>query len=58
MLWIMKRSRPDLETTIGCLYTRMDKNGEDNWGKLQRVISYVKNTIEYYGIIGATDLHG
>ena len=34
----------------------MDKSDEDDWKKLRRVITYVKNTIDDCRIIGATDL--
>ena len=52
----MKRARPDLETSIDFLCTRVDKSDEDDWGKLRRVIAYVKSTIDDCRIIGATDL--
>ena len=32
LLWMMERSRPDLETAIGFLCTRVDKSDEDDWG--------------------------
>ena len=31
LLWIMKRSRPDLETAIGFLCTRVDKSENNDW---------------------------
>ena len=52
----MKRSRPDLETTIGFLCTRVAKSDEDDWKKLRRVIAYVKCTIDDIRIIGASSL--
>ena len=30
LLWIIKRARPDLETAIGFLCTRVDKSDEDD----------------------------
>ena len=56
LLWIMKRSRPDLETAIGFLCTRVTKSDEDDWKKLRRVIAYVKCTIDDIRIIGASSL--
>jgi hypothetical protein len=56
LLWIIKRARPDLETAIGFLCTRVDKSDTDDWKKLRRVIAFIKNTIDDCRIIGATDL--
>ena len=55
LLWIMKRARPDLETAIGFLCTLVDKSDRDDWNKLRRITTHVKNTIEDCRIIGATD---
>ena len=56
LLWTMKRARPDLETAIGFLCTRVDKSDTDDWRKLRRVIAFVKCTLDECRIIGATDL--
>ena len=40
LLWIMKRPRPDLETTVDFLCTRVSKSDEDGWKKLRRVIAF------------------
>ena len=56
LLWIMKRARPDLETAISYLCTRVDKSDVDDWGKLRRVIAYVHCTINDVRIIEANDL--
>ena len=52
----MKRARPDLETAISYLCTRITKSDIDDWGKLKRVIAYIKCTIEDVRIIGSNDL--
>ena len=39
LLWIMKRSRPDLEIAIGFLCTRVAKSDKDDWIKLRRTIA-------------------
>mmetsp|Transcript_11450 Transcript_11450/g.16200 ORF Transcript_11450/g.16200 Transcript_11450/m.16200 type:complete len:108 (-) Transcript_11450:525-848(-) len=52
----MKRARPDLETAISFLCTRVDKSDIDDWKKLHRVIAFIKGTIDDCRIIGATDL--
>ena len=56
LLWIMKRARPDLETAVSFLCTRVTKSDEDDWLKLRRVIAYVQCTINDTRIIGASDL--
>ena len=56
LLWIMKRSRPDLETAIGFLCTRVAKSDDDDWAKLRRVIAYIKCTIDDVRVIGASSL--
>ena len=56
LLWVMKRARPDLETAIGFLCTRVDKSDTDDWRKLRRVIAFIKCTLDDCRIIGATDL--
>ena len=56
LLWIMKRARPDLETAIAFLCSRVSKSDEDDWLKLKRVIAYVKCTIDDVRVIGASSL--
>ena len=46
LLYIEKRARPDIETAIGFLTTRVDKSDEDDWKKLRRVVQYLKQTID------------
>ena len=57
LIWIMKRARPDLETAISFLCTRVSKSDEDDWIKLRRVIAFIQCTIEDVRIIGASDLN-
>lgn len=38
LLFIMKRARPDLESMISFLMTRVSKSDEDNWRKLKRCL--------------------
>ena len=56
ILWIMKRARPDLETAVSFLCTRVTKSDEDDWKKLRRLIAFVKCTITDTRTIGAEDL--
>ena len=60
LLFIMKRGRPDIETTISYLMTRVSKSNEKDWEKLKRCLGYLKKTINDRRIIGADsmrDLH-
>ena len=56
LLWIMKRSRPDLETAVGFLCTRVAKSDENDWTKLRRVVAYINCTIDDIRVICATSL--
>ena len=39
---IVKRSRPDLETAVSFLCTRVQCPNKEYWGKLRRVLNYLK----------------
>ena len=56
LLFIMKRARPDIETTISYLMTRVAKSNEKDWEKLKRCLGYIKRTIDDVRIIGADSL--
>jgi hypothetical protein len=57
VLWTSKRSRPDLETTMGFLTTRVKAPTKDDWHKLTRLMCYIKATVNDVRIIGADNLH-
>lgn len=44
LLWIMKRSRPDLETAVSFLCTRVSCSTIEDWNKLKRVLQFVNKT--------------
>ena len=44
LLYISKRSRPDLAPSVPFLTTRVCKPSEDDWKKLRMVIEYLKQT--------------
>ena len=44
ILWIMKCSRPELETTVYFLRTRVQCPTDEDWEKLRRVLNYLKAT--------------
>ena len=52
----MKRAYPDLETLVSFLTMRVTKSNVDNWKKIKRGITLVKNTIKDKIIIGAKTL--
>ena len=56
LLWIMKRARPDLETAVSFICTRVSKSDGDDWKKLRRTLVLVKCTIDDVMIIGAENL--
>ena len=56
LLYIMKRARPELETAVAFLCTRVSKCGMSDWKKLRRVLQYAKKTLEDKRIIGASNL--
>jgi hypothetical protein len=53
LLYITKRSRPDIETAVAFLTTRVSKSDEDDWKKLKRVMTWLKQTKNDVRIIGA-----
>ena len=46
LLFVAKRSRPDILTAISFLTTRVTKPNVDDWGKLRRVLQYLKGSIQ------------
>ena len=52
LLFVEKRSRPDIETSISFLCKRVTKSDEDDWKKLKRLLAYLKETMDDYRILG------
>ena len=52
----MKRARHNLDTAVGHICTRVFKSDRDDWKTLQRIIVFIKFTIEYTREIGDDDL--
>ena len=57
LMWIEKRVRPDIETAIAFLSTRVSCPNITDWSKLKRVLQYLHTTIHLKRIIGADNLH-
>ena len=56
LFFIMKRGRPDVETTVSYLMTRVSKSNERDWTKLKRCLGFLKGTIDDLRKIGADSL--
>ena len=41
LLYLTKRSRPDIETVVSFFTTRLSKRNVDDWKKLKRVITFI-----------------
>ena len=52
----MKRARPDLETAVAFLCTRVSCSTLSDWKKLKRVLKYAEGTINDERVIGASSL--
>ena len=53
LLHITKRSRPDIETAVAFLITRVSKSDVDDWKKLKRVMTWLRQTKGDVRLIGA-----
>jgi hypothetical protein len=45
LLFLSGRARRDIQTPVACLTTRVKGPDEDDWGKLKRVLKYLKGTL-------------
>jgi hypothetical protein len=48
LLYLCKQSRPDLQTTVSFLTTRVTGPDEDDWKKLARCIHYLRDSKDLY----------
>jgi hypothetical protein len=56
-LFVCKRARPDIQTAIVFLTTRVTNPDEDDWKKLIRLMSYLKGTTDLVLTLEADDLY-
>ena len=56
LLWITQRARPDIMVPIAFLTRRVQKATVEDWEKLRRVFSYLKETINMPLILKVDDL--
>ena len=57
LLYLEKRGRPDIETAISFLTTRVSEPDEHDWRKLKRVLSFLAKTKDEVRIIGCDSLN-
>ena len=55
-VFVVKRARPDIQTTIAYLCTRVSKPTEGDWSKLVRLIKYLNGTKNMVVTLGADNL--
>ena len=46
LLFACKRARPDIQTVVAFLTTRVSKSNDDDWKKLKRCLQYLHGTID------------
>ncbi len=56
-LFLCKRSRPDLQTAVAFLCTRVKSCDEDDYKKLTRMLQFIRATKDDYLTLSATSLH-
>ena len=56
ILWVALRGRPDCGTAVSFLCTRVKNLDADDWKKLQRLICFMKQTINDDRVVGVDDL--
>ena len=56
-MFLAKRGRQDILTGISLLSTRVQTPNEDYWNKLNRLLSYLKSTINIILCLEADDVH-
>ena len=44
-MFLCKRARPDIETLVSFLTTRVTQPEKDDWGKLRHGLMYLKGTL-------------
>ena len=56
LLWVAKRGRPDIDTAIYFLCTRVNKRTKEDKDKFSQVLKYLKHTIDNKSIMVADSL--
>ena len=56
LLFLSTRARPDIATAVSFLTSRVKRPDEDDWGKLRRVLQYLKGTRQLKLCLRVTNL--
>ena len=56
LFFLCKRARPDVETLVSFLTTRVKSPDEDDWGKLRHGLTYLKGTLHMKRYLTADNL--
>ena len=56
LLFLCKRARPDIETLVSFLTTRLKLPDEDDWGELRHSLLYLKGTLHMKRYLTADNL--
>jgi hypothetical protein len=56
LLFLSKRARPDIQTAVAFLTTRVKSPDEDDYKKLARTMNYLRGTSKLSVVLEATDL--
>ena len=57
LLFVSTRGRPDIHIPISFLTSRVTKADKDDWKKLRRLISYIKNTMDLCLTLSAENMN-
>jgi hypothetical protein len=56
LLFLCKRARPDIQTAVAFLCTRVKPSDVDNWKKLKRVMQYLRGAVDLLLTLEAGDM--
>eukprot|EP00956_Cyclotella_meneghiniana_P039839 scaffold180856_cov40-Cyclotella_meneghiniana.AAC.4 len=56
LLFVSTRVRRDIQTAVAFLTTRVKRPDEDDWGKLKRVLKYLKGTLHMKLVLSVDEL--
>jgi hypothetical protein len=55
-MFVCKRARPDIQTPVAYLCTRVSKSDSSDWRKLQHMMSYLKGTMDLVLTLGIDNI--
>ena len=57
LLYVSKRAQIYIDWAISYLWTRVSKSNIEDWDKRERLLTYIKNTIDIPRYIGADEIN-